>query len=182
MIGILVKTFFCACAISLIGLGSPVHANSKKAAAEYIVSQTITRSMFEGAIAAQRPMMIDAVQYQLNAKGVTLTDPDRFFDLLTEEFLSEFTQSMQEQSASVYLRNFSKQELTDIAAFFQTDSGQAYILAAPKLMSEGARMGQVAGRKAGKNAVKRLATRIEDEGLVVVEDPSLLSRLLDALQ
>ncbi|AVX03825.1 hypothetical protein MXMO3_01294 [Maritalea myrionectae] len=168
-------------AITLSFFVSPVLADPQ-ADAKYIISQTMTRSMFEGAIAAQRPLILGAIQNDLNGKNIKLTDPNKFLDLFMEEFLGEFTDAMQEQGAALYLENFSDKELADLAAFFKTDSGKAYLQASPKLMLEGARMGQLAGQKAGLNAGKRLAKRIESENLIVVDDPSNLSELLEAIK
>lgn len=167
--------------IALAFLAVPLHAD-RQANADYIVSQVITRTIFEGAIVAQRPVIIGAIQNELREKGITLPEPDRFFDLFMVEFLDEFTESMQAQSAAIYLDNFSEQELTDIAIFFKTASGQAYIAASPVLMLEGARMGQRAGERAGRNAAKRLAERIERENLIVFDDPGVLQRLLNILK
>ena len=174
-------TYVCACVLAMMCLGSSADADPK-ADADYIASQVATQAIFEGAISAQKPLITSAIQNNLRVQGITLTDPDAFFDLFMEEFLGEFTQSMQAQTASIYLNSFSDEDLANIAAFFKTDSGQAYLLAVPGLMMEGARMGTAAGQIAGANAGKRLAARIQAEGLVVVEDPSLLSRLLEALK
>jgi len=181
LIGNYVKYLLCTWAIALTFLSAPAQADPH-ADAKYIVSQTTTRAIFDGAIVAQRPLIIGALQNNLRAKGITLPDPDRFFDLLMEEFMDEFTQSMQDQSASIYLEHFSEQELADIADFYKTNSGQAFLSAAPTLMIAAAQMGQRASRSAGMNAGKRLAARIEAEGLIVVDDPSLLPRLLDSLR
>jgi len=162
-------------------LSSQTHADAQ-ADADYIVSQTVTREMFEVALNVQRPLIIGALQNSLQAKGIRLPDPDKFFDLFMSEFLEEFTRSMREQSSAIYLNNFSEKQLQDIADFLRTDTGQAFVSANPKLMLEGARMGQTAGQAASLNAAKRLADRIEAEDLFVVDDPSLLSRLLDALR
>lgn len=175
------KPIILACAIALSCLCAPAQAGPKDDA-KYIVSQVVTREIFEGALLAQKPILIGAIQNELRAKKITLLNPDRFFDLLMEEFLDEFIRSMQDQSASIYLESFSEQQLADIAEFLKTESGQAYISATPTLMAKGAEMGQRAGRKAGANAGKRLAARIKSEGLIVVDDHSLLSRLLDALK
>jgi len=153
-----------------------------QADADYIVSQTMTRDMFEGSIAAQRGLIISAIQNDLRAQGITLPDPDRFFDLFMEEFIGEFTDSMRDQSASIYLERFSAEELADIAAFYRTASGQALVAATPDLMMAGAEMGQRAGMQAGVNAAGRLADRIENEGLVEVEDEGMMDRLLNALR
>ena len=175
------KSIIYACAIIFSYLSSPAQADPK-ADADYIVSQVVTRAIFEGALIAQKPLIIGAIQNSLRAKKITLPKPDRFFTLFMEEFLGEFTRSMQDQSASIYLENFSEQQLADLAKFFKTESGQAYISAVPTLMARGAEMGRRAGLLAGTNAGKRLAARIKSEGLLVVNDPSLLQRLLDALR
>ncbi len=175
------KNTIYACAVILTSLTSPAYADPISDA-NYIVSQTVTRAIFEGALVAQRPIIIGAVQNDLRVKGITLPDPDRFFDLMMEEFMDEFTLTMQAQTADIFLENFSEPQLRDIASFFKTETGQAYLQASPTLMKEGARIGQIAGQRAGANAGKRLAERIEAEGLIVVDDPGLLSRLLDALR
>jgi len=111
-----------------------------------------------------------------------LPDPDRFFDLFMAEFMDEFVQSMRAQTASIYLENFSEQQIADIAAFYKSEAGQALVMASPALMMAGAKMGREAGQRAGENAGKRLAARIKAEGLIKVDDPGLLSKLLDALR
>lgn len=169
-----------ATALALV-LATSAHADAQ-ADADYIVSQTMTKEMFEGAIAAQRSMIVSAIQNDLRAQGITLPDPDRFFDLFLEEFIGEFTDSMRDQSASIYLDRFSADELADIAAFYRTPSGQSLVAASPDLMMAGAQMGQQAGMQAGMNAATRLADRIEKEGLVIVDDPGLMNRLLNALR
>ncbi len=175
------RPILCACVVALACLCTPARADSRSDA-EYIVNQTLTRAHFEGVFAAARPMMIAALQHDFREKGISLPDPDRFFDLFMAEFMDEFVQSMRAQTASVYLENFSEQEIADIAAFYKTDAGQAMIRAAPALMMEGAKMGREAGQRAGENAGKRLAARIRAEGLIQVDDPGLLSKLLDALR
>lgn len=169
------------CVAAFTSFTSPLLADPQ-ADADYIVSQTATRAMFEGAISAQRSVIIGAIQNDFRSQGITLPDPERFFDLLMSEFIDEFTQVMQAQTASIYLTNFSEGQLAEIADFYKTESGQALLAATPTLMMEGARMGQAAGEQAGANAGKRLAARIEEEGLIVVEDPGMLSRILNALQ
>ncbi len=174
------KSFTLAVAL-FAGLGvTPIYADSKSA--DYIVSQTVTKEMFEGAITAQRSVLISAIQHDFQKNNITLPDPERFFDLFLAEFIDEFTESMRAQSAEIYLQNFTSEQLVDIATFFKSDAGQAYIAATPTLMLEGARMGQKAGQKAGQNAGKRLAKRIKEENLIVFEDKNMLDKLLDLLK
>ncbi|MEM8979968.1 MAG: DUF2059 domain-containing protein, partial [Pseudomonadota bacterium] len=137
--------------LALAFLGTQASADPK-AAADYIVSQTVTQPIFEGAILAQKPLITGALQNQMRENGIRLKDPDRFFDLFLSEFMDEFVESMQAQSAQIFLDNFSESELNDIAAFMKTPSGQAYVAATPTLMQQGAEMGQRAGAQAGLNA------------------------------
>ena len=175
------RQFFRVTTFALLLTGTAVTANPQKDA-DYIVSQTMTEELFAGAIAAQRGLIISAIQNDLRQQGITLPDPDRFFDLFMEEFLAEFTQSMRDQSAEIYIDRFDDDDLAAIAAFYKTSAGQALIAATPDLMMAGAEMGQQAGQLAGINAGARLADRIEAEGLIVVEDPNMLQRLLDSLR
>ena len=85
--------------------------------------------MFEGAITAQRSVLISAIQHDFQKNNITLPDPERFFDLFLAEFIDEFTESMRAQSAEIYLQNFTSEQLVDIATFFKSDAGQAYIAA-----------------------------------------------------
>ncbi|MFT5614566.1 MAG: hypothetical protein ACI8Q6_001846 [Granulosicoccus sp.] len=121
-------------------------------------------------------MIIGATQNGLRAKGIILLAPDRFFDLLMEEFLEEFILSIQAQSASLYLENFSEQQLSDVAAFYKSESGQAFVLATPTMMMAAAQMGRQAGQKDGANAGRRLASRIRSKRLIEIDDPDILSR------
>lgn len=175
------KLKFCALLVGLSLAAAPSLADPQ-ADADYIVTQLVTRTIFEGAITAQRPIIISAIQNDLREDGITLPDPDLFFDLFTAEFLDEFTESMQAQSAEIYLNAFSKQELADIATFLKTPSGRAFVAASPALMLEGARMGQKAGAQSGANASKRLAARLERENLIVFDDPTVFQRLLNLLR
>lgn len=175
------RPILCACVIALACLSTPTRADPRSDA-EYIVNQTVTRALFEGVFAATRPMMIAAIQHNFREKGISLPDPDRFFDLLMAEFMDEFVQSMRAQTAQIYLETFSEQEIAGIATFYRSEAGQALIKATPTLMMAGAKMGREAGQRAGENAGKRLAARIRAEGLIQVDDPGLLSKLLDALR
>ena len=173
------RRFVLACAI--VFAPSAVVADPQ-ADAEYIASQTVTREMFEGILAVQRPVIVDAVQHRLSEGGILLPNPNRFFDLIMEEFVGEFTDGMRDQTADIYLAAFSPEHLAEIAAFYKSEAGQAMIAATPGLMMAGAEMGEEAGRRAGANAGRRAAQRLESEGLIIVEDPALLRKLIDAMR
>lgn len=103
-------------------------------------------------------------------------------ELFIVEFIGEFTASMQAQTGDIYLDIFSDDEIHEIANFYRTPAGQAMINATPDIMMAGAELGARAGRQAGMNAGARLADTIETEGLVLIEDPSLMQKLLESLR
>lgn len=150
--------------------------------AEYIVSQTVTQEMFRGAFAAQRGVIISAIQNDLRQSGINLKKPDRFFDLFIDAFIDEFTDGMRDATVGIYLNQFTEAELADIAAFYRSESGQSLIARTPELMQETALLGQQIGMRAGANAGPRLADRLREEDILAPEDSSLRDRLLDMLE
>ena len=150
--------------------------------ATFIVQQTLTENMFAAAIFAQKDLIASALLNDLGAQGITLSDPDRFVEILVEEFLAEFTETMQAGTVDVYLNRFTPQQLSELAAFYRSDTGQALLAATPELMQTGATMGSEAGRRAGLNAGPRVAERLKNENVVLTADPTLMQRLIDALR
>lgn len=150
--------------------------------ATYIVEQTVTKSMFEAALEAQRPLIIPAMENQLAKKGVVFSDITGFANIFMEEFIDEFTEFMQRDTVGLYLAQFSPEELSEIAAFYSSTAGQALLRETPKLMQNAARIGQLAGIEAGRNAGPRVAARLQEEGITVENDKSLTQRLIDALK
>lgn len=175
------KTLRAVLAATLLTLALPAGADPQ-ADADYIVEQTMTREIFEGAIAAQRPLIVGALENDLRSQGITLSDKERFFDLFLEEFIEEFTASMRSQSAVIYLDAFTPEDLAAIAEFYRTPAGQALLAETPALMMKGAEMGAEAGGQAGLNAAPRLAERLEREGITVTTDPAAMDKLLDTLR
>ena len=123
---------------------SPAFADPQEDA-DFIVSRTITRTMFEGTLEVQRHLILSALQNDLSEKGIVLSSPERFLDIFMEEFIEEFTLSMQAQTGDIFLNRFSPSELNAIADFYRTPAGQALINASPDLMKAGAKLGQKAG-------------------------------------
>ena len=78
---------------------SIAHAGPREDA-EYIVSQTVTKSLFEAALQAQRPLIIPAMQQGLANKGIVFSDIEGFADIFMEEFIDEFTELMQRDTVA----------------------------------------------------------------------------------
>lgn len=153
-----------------------------QADADYIVSQALTKDIFEGAIQSQRSLILSAIQHDLIQSGVSLPDPNRFFDIFIEEFIDEFTLSMRQQSAPIYLDAFTAEELSEIAAFYRTEAGQALLRQTPQLMAAGTALGQQAGLQAGQNASGRVIARLEREDINFFDDRGMMDRFIDALR
>ncbi|KIC50125.1 DUF2059 domain-containing protein [Tateyamaria sp. ANG-S1] len=145
---------------------------------DYLISQQVNRTMFEGALIAQRPLLVGAIENELRKRGMSVSDIERFLDIFMEEFIDEFTETMQDEARSMYKETFSEQEITDIAAFLRTPSGQAMVAATPSLMADGARRGQIAGVEAGNNAAPRVLRRIREEG-ITFDNPALIDQMID---
>ena len=171
----LTKSALAFCLLSL-----PALADTQEDV-DYIVSQTVTRAMFEGALSAQRPLIIGALENQFRADGIVISDSEAFFDIFIDEWIDEFTASMQRQTGQIYFDLFSEKEIADIAGFYRTDSGQALIEQTPALMQAGAQLGQIAGQQAARSTNEAVANRLEQEG-ITIGDKSLTQKILDALR
>lgn len=170
------RSFLCVFALSAT-LTCPAGADVE-ADLDYMISQQINRTMFEGALSAQRPLLVSAIENDLRKRGMGVSDIERFLDIFMEEFIDEFTETMQDEARALYRENFSDQDITDIAAFLRTPSGQALVAVTPTLMADGARRGQIAGREAGKKAAPRVLRRIRDEG-ITFDNPVVIDQLIE---
>jgi hypothetical protein len=153
-----------------------------KADAQLVAESIATRPIFEAAIQANRRALIDATTADLERKGIKMTNPDRFFDILMEEFIDEFTANMQRDTADLFLSLFNEEELSDLAAFYASPTGRTLSSKLPDITGASARLGRIAGMEAGQNANLRVAKRLEAEGISIDNDKSLTKRLIDALK
>ncbi|MCH2163150.1 MAG: DUF2059 domain-containing protein [Marinovum sp.] len=158
-----------------LALAAPAYADVEEDL-DYLVEQQVNRTMFEAALTAQRPLIIGALENEFRNMGMSVSDMDHFFDIFIDEFIEEFTETMQVQAREIYAQAYTEQEIIDIAAFLRTPSGQAMIAKTPELMQQGAAHGQIAGMRAGENAMPRVMQRIEREG-IEFETPGILDQL-----
>lgn len=173
------KHFLIAAAIALPS-SSFADAQSD---ATFIVEQTVTQAMFEGALAALRPVLLSAVENDLRNENVTVSDVGAFMDIMMEEFIAEYTVEMQNATIPYYVENFSAKELSDIAAFYASDTGVVLINRTPELMQFGATAGAQAGELAFRDSRDRVRQRLIDENVDVTNgDASMMQRLLEALR
>jgi hypothetical protein len=160
----------------------PVLADAKSDAA-YIVEQTINRSIFEGALIALRPVILSAVENDLRKEGITVSNVGSFMDIIMDEFMDGYVVIMQDKTLPYYLESFTDEQLSDIAAFYATDSGKTLISKTPELMQFGATTGATAGQAAMEQAKGRVRQRLIDENIDVTNgDKSMMQKLLDTLK
>jgi hypothetical protein len=160
---------------------SPTISEADSRDIEYIVQQTVTRELFEGALQAQRALIIGAMENDFRAKGIEVSDLDGFFDIFFETWIDEFTIQMQLETGAIYNRLFSETELAAIAEFYKSAPGQALIEKTPELMQAAALLGAQVGTRAAQTTNSRLAARLENEG-ITFGSPSLMRKLVEALK
>lgn len=168
--------------ILLIILNIPTAFASPKEDVDYIVDQTVTRTLYEATIKTLRPVLTSAIKNDFREMGITLKNPEKFFDIFVDEFIDEFTEIMRKETGKVYLKIFTEKELSDLATFYKTESGQSLIQKTPVLIAAGSELGKIAGTTAGANARSRVAKKIGEDGMIFNDDKSLTQRLIDALR
>ncbi|MGR3469027.1 MAG: DUF2059 domain-containing protein [Shimia sp.] len=167
--------------ILCLSIASTAGADAREDA-ERIARQAASPAIIDAALNAQRPLIIGAIENELRGKGIRLPDPDRFYDLFFAEFKDIFYEELHAITAEQYLGAFTPRHLAEIAAFLESPAGTAWTEATPGLIQRGGAAGAIAGERAGQQFGARLGRRLEEEGLIVVDDPSTLRRLLDALR
>lgn len=155
--------------IVLAFLATPLAADPNEDA-KYIVSQTVSEELFAGAINVMTPLIANSLIVQLQKKNVVVSDPEALIKIVGEEFLEEFTLGVQKELIPYYLENFSTQQLSDLAAFYKTDTGQFFIKQTPELMQFGKDTGERVGGPAVANIMPRVDKRLKDEGITITKD------------
>jgi hypothetical protein len=85
-------------------------------------------------------------------------DFDALVPMMVDTMLAR-TNEFSEIYAAIYARNFTAQELRDVAAFYQTETGKKLLAKLPVITNEG----MLAGQKLGQQMAVDLQQRIVDE-------------------
>ncbi|MEM9637836.1 MAG: DUF2059 domain-containing protein [Pseudomonadota bacterium] len=157
-------------------------SESAVADATYIVEQTVTERMFIGALTRQRPLILAAVKRELDERKIDIADREAFMDVFFDEFVAEFTRVMQGRISELFAESLTEEELSVIAAFYATPSGQALVEKTPPIMEKATQFGAEAGLITHKNVLPKVAARLEAESLLNDEDPQMMVRLMDYLR
>ena len=98
-----------------------------------------------------------------NISEPVLTEFKTQFD---QELKSELPGLMKSQ-AELYAMHFSEAELRKLTEFYRTPLGHKMLAETPAIMKEGAAIGQVWGRQAGRNAMLKVLARMRKNGLKI---------------
>jgi uncharacterized protein len=150
--------------------------------ADYVASQTVTEAVFLGALSALKPVISSAMENNLRKQGIEVSDPGAFADIVFQEFLGSFVEQMRIETARYYKQNFSPADLADIAEFYASAPGQELLRQVPAMTEFGAVMGAAVGQAVGVTVGARIADRLEEEGITLTSEPSMMQRLIDALR
>lgn len=150
--------------------------------AEVIASASITPEILEETFLSLRPSVVASLSRAYSERNISPPATDEFYDLLLEELTNVIGELTQDVVVDYYSNNFSENELSEIATFFRSDAGQAYVSRTPDMMRQMTEVTNTFALEAIRIAANRMESRIQEEGLVVVEDPDHLSRLLDVLK
>lgn len=94
--------------------------------------------------------------------------PDRAIDIIVEEMQTVAPQAIDQIVDAVvvlYAQRFTKEEMLEIAAFYETPVGQKAIRELRPLMLEASKLGQTIGQRLGQEAGQRAFARIQKEGI-----------------
>ena len=152
-----------------------------RADAEYIVLQTVNETIFEGAFVAMGPMISDAIQQRLRSQNVEVSDPQKFTEIVLDVFVADFTTQMQEVTIQKYIEVFSEKELAELAAFYRSDAGAAYLRHTPALMAFGAEQGEKIGQQVGTKLGPSIAQHLKEAGIDVTRRGTM-DKLIEVLQ
>jgi hypothetical protein len=94
--------------------------------------------------------------------------PDRAIDIIVEEMQAvapEAIDHIVDAVVVLYAQRFTKDEMLEIAAFYETPVGQKAIRELRPLMLEASKIGQTIGQRLGQEAGQRAFNRIQKEGI-----------------
>ena len=88
-----------------------------------------------------------------------------------------FFDSMKGEYVSVYMAEFTADELVGMRAFFDTPAGRAFADKQPQVMQRSAQAGRKVGAVLGREVGRKVGTRLETEGDTLVKNAQELEIL-----
>ena len=152
----------------------PAHAQAPTPTATAAIDadvEAITRRLLkamriaETSLTLMKTQMSELVQMLENGPNRM---PDRAIDIIVDEMQKVAPQAIDEIVDAVvvlYAQRFTKQEMQEIASFYETPVGQKAIRELSPLMLEASKIGQEIGQRLGEDAGQRAFARIQAEGI-----------------
>lgn len=166
-----------------LALSLPVQAQSSaEEDARRVVELTLSEAVFDALFLTQGPVIASAIENDLRAQGIEISDAPAFTTILIDAMTARFAQRMQEETIPLYVATFTPNELADMRSFYESESGTALLAATPTLAAEGAIVGERIGQELGLELGPLLADRLEAEGIQITTDPATQQRLIDSLR
>ena len=174
------RPILCALLLSTALTAAPARADPVDDA-RAIIAATVTDEAMSGVLAAMGPVIFGAMENEFRNAGIELSDTEAFANILIEEFMAGYIEAVSAEMVTIYVEEFTADELAGIAAFFASPAGQARAAKTGVLARRGAEIGGAVGQQAALAVADRIAARLRDEGVTVTLDPSKQDELLKLL-
>lgn len=128
--------------------------------AEFMASASAAPEAIEEVFVSLKPSVIASLSRAYSERNIKLPATDDFFNLFLEELTDVIYEMTQDIVVDYYLNNFSESELSEIAAFFRSDAGQAYTSHTPHIMRRMSEVTNTLGLEAISMSANRMERRI----------------------
>lgn len=161
---------------------APAHADAREdaqAISEVLAADEILDTTFN----LMSDMFIQSIRGAFAQSNVPLSNEtaDTFANIMIDELAAVLGAEMVDMQTELLLVQFSAEELSDVRAFLETDSGRAFIAGQANMMGEAAVRGEQIAAAAMPSILQNVLTRLEGpEGEHLPETE--LVRLLSLMQ
>lgn len=149
--------------------------------ARAIIAATVTEDAVSGVLAAMGPVIFGAMENEFRNNGIVVSDTETFIAIVIEEFMAGYIGALRAEMATIYVEEFTAEELAGIAGFYASPAGRAMAAKTATLAQRGAQVGGRVGERAALEVSDRVAARLRAEGVSVTADPAMQGKLLDLL-
>tara|TARA_B110000967_G_scaffold205487_1_gene250128 strand:+ start:1589 stop:2092 length:504 start_codon:yes stop_codon:yes gene_type:complete len=105
---------------------------------ELMDTSSIINSMY-----SQMEIMLQNMSKELGVKPSEKVIFDEYYSKMVNVMREEMSWAkMKEPMINIYMNNFNEKEISDVIAFYKSDTGQAFIAKTPKLTQESMQIGQ----------------------------------------
>ena len=131
-----------------------------KAARDLLVA-TNTDAQFATII----PLMFQQMRQSLPAQGPGQQEEvSKIFDEIQKQFIDRRGEVL-DQIARLYAVKFSAEEMSTLAGFYRSPTGQKFISAMPELAADAMRLGNVWGQQIGREAEEKIRDELQKRGV-----------------